>query len=415
MILFSQIICIWVFSGAIFAYNMKNNLINSTANFFKKGILNLFKRQTVVQNYQTKHFDQQGVDHDHGVVKEYIRNSDKQYLSNIENLNRDLLRGNEIKTAVYLAAGNDSIENLLNRYSNIKGINNLILIDYHIHEYHCIEINDTYRIFNISSEVVKSSKILERCDVKIDILIDINCGINLGNGYFSTSSVLVQSLFEPLCNPNQFIFIGSYTYQKCNQQYKVAKDYLTCFQYENKKQIKPKELQELGYEIELTNLTIYPWSTREMDITLFNNKIHSPELTVNKGDIKLHFVKGNIFSKKKELDIMFLYYRNLFMYRQFNRTIINALDFRGKYVKRQKSTELNKNAEKYNFMNPEDLVQFSNTYMVKKIGFVPLKDFDYITYINNICNQKSEITDLYFFYYDSKDLNKIYQVDRIMG
>jgi hypothetical protein len=72
-----------------------------------------------------------------------------------------------------------------------------------------------------------------------DILIDINCGINLGNGYFSTSSVLVSISFEPMCNEEEFILIGSYSYQKCNHQYKPARDYLYCFQYESKKKINP--------------------------------------------------------------------------------------------------------------------------------------------------------------------------------
>lgn len=394
---------------------MTNKLIQSTTNFFRKAILHLFKR-TALNADANNLFDRKGIDHDHGVIINYIRHSDRNFMSNILKLNRDLFRGDQIKTAVYLAAGNDSVEGLLNRYSNIKGINNLILIDYRISEYNCIIVNDTFRIFTIPSEVVRSSRILDRCEVKIDILIDINCGINLGNGYFSTSAVLVQSLFEPLCNPNQFIFIGSYSYQKCNGQYKPARDYLNCFQYESKKKITSNDLNELGYEIELPNLTTYPWSSKEIDITLFNNKVHFPELTINKGDVTLHFIKGNIFSMKNELDIMLLYYRNLFMYRQFNGSIINALDFRGVYRKRVSEEEISAcdSVEEYNFMKPEDLVQFSNAYHLNKVGFVPLKDFDYASYINNICSSQSEITDLYFFYYDQKDFNKIYQIDRIL-
>ncbi|MDD3322051.1 MAG: hypothetical protein PHS59_11470 [Paludibacter sp.] len=394
---------------------MKNKLIQSTTNFFRKAILHLFKR-TALNAPANKHYDQNGIDHDHGVINNYIHNSDRNFMSNILKLNRDLFRGDQIKTAVYLAAGNDSVEGLLNRYSNIKGINNLILIDYRISEYNCIIVNDTFRIFTIPSEVVRSSRILDRCNVKIDILIDINCGINLGNGYFSTNAVLVQSLFEPMCNKEGFIFIGSYLYQKSNGQYKPARDYLHCFQYETKKQITSNDLQGLGYEIDLPNLTTYPWSSKEIDITLFNNKVHYPELTIKKGDITLHFIKGNIFSMKNELDIMLLYYRNLFMYSQFNGSIINALDFRGVYRKRVSAEDISAwdSVEEYNFMQSEDLVQFSNTYHVNKVGFLPLKDFDYASYINNICSLQSEITDLYFYYFDPKDLNKIYQIDKIM-
>lgn len=391
---------------------MITNLYNTTSNIFKKGILHYFTRkaQTPTQN---NHYDQNGVDHDHGVINNYIDNSDRSFLTNVENLNRDLLRGNEVTTAVYLAAGNDKTDGLLNRYSNFKGINNLILIDYKYDQYQCVEVNDTFRIFTIPSEVVKSSKILEKCNVKIDILIDINCGINLGNGYFSTSAVLVQSLFEPMCNPNQFVFIGSYLYQKSNQQYKPARDYLTCFQYQEQKQINPIQLIDLGYEMDLQNLTTFPWSSCAMDITVFKNKVHYPQLTIKKGNVKIHFIKGNIFSVQKELDIMLLYYRNLFMCRQFQRTIINALDFRGVYKKRI-SREVNSQGEEYNFMKAEDLVQFSNLYNVKRIGLIPLKDFDYVAYIDSICSAKSEISDLYFFYYDPKDLNKIYQIDRMI-
>ena len=394
---------------------MLNNPLNTITNFFKKGILRLFRRtaQNTSKNY---HYDMDGIDHDHGVITNYIRKSDISFKTNIENLNRDLLRGNEVITAVYLASGSDTKENLLNRYSQMKGINNLILIDYRIDEYNCIMVNDTYRIFSIPCEVVKSSIVLEKCQVTINLLIDINCGINLGNGYFSTSAVLVQSLFEPMCSTNQFIFIGSRAYQKCNAQYNVAKDYLSCFCYENKKSINPDKLIELGLEIDLPNLTTYTWSSKEIDITLFNTKKLDTELTIQKGDIKLHFVQGNIFNMKNELDIMFLYYRNLFMYRQFNRTIINALDFRGKYKNKLSGSLFAVPpvvSEEYDFMQSEDLIQFSNTYMVKKVGFIPLKDFDYVLYINTVCTMKSEITDLYFFYYDAKDLDNIYKVMEI--
>ena len=394
---------------------MLNNPLNTITNFFKKGILHLFRRtaQNTSKNY---HYDMDGIDHDHGVIINYIRKSDTSFKTNIENLNRDLLRGNEIKTAVYLASGSDTKENLLNRYSQMKGINNLILIDYRIDDYNCIMVNDAYRIFTIPCEVVKSSLLLEKCQVTINLLIDINCGINLGNGYFSTTAVLVQSLFEPLCSTDQFIFVGSRSYQKCNAQYKVAKDYLSCFLYEDKKSINQEGLNELGFEINLPNLTTYTWSSREIDITLFYNKKQNTELTIQKGDIKLHFVQGNIFNMKNELDIMFLYFRNLFMYRQFNRNIINALDFRGKYKNR-----LSGNlfafppvvSEEYDFMQSEDMTRFSNKYNAKKIGFIPLKGFDYITYVNTVCTMKSEITDLYFFYYDPKDLDNIYKVKEI--
>ena len=153
---------------------MLNNPLNTITKVFKKGILRLFRRtaQNTSKNY---HYDMDGIDHDHGVITNYIRKSDTSFKTNIKNLNRDLLRGNEIKTAVYLASGNDSKENLLNRYSNFKGINNLILIDYRIDDYNCIMVNDTYRIFSIPCEVVKSSILLERCQVTINLLIDINC------------------------------------------------------------------------------------------------------------------------------------------------------------------------------------------------------------------------------------------------
>ena len=113
---------------------------------------------------------------------------------------------------------------------------------------------------------------------------------------------------------------------------------------------------------------------------------------------------------------MFLYFRNLFMYRQYNRAVINALDVRGKYQKSD-AVELyypgKSTLDEYDFSDASHLVTFSNTYSAKKIGFIPLKGFDYVSYINTVCTMKSEITDLYFFYYDAKDLEKIYQISQI--
>lgn len=392
-----------------------NNLFKSIKNGFKKSALRFFRRKPLSTDSKAP-YDQEGVYHDTDYVSQCVRNSDRNFRSNIENLNRDLLRGNEIKTAVYLAAGIDSTENLTTRYSHIQGVNNLILIDYRIEKYECIIVNDAFRIFNVPSEAVKSSVVLEKTGVRIDMLIELNCGINLGFGFFSLSSNQVLSLFEPLCNPDQFIFVGSYDYNKCNEQYKVARDYLTCFQYENKKQITPDNLSEVGFTIELSNLTNYNWSSKTPDITVFNSKKEISEILIVKGDIKLHFIQGNIFSMKRELDIMFLYFRNLFMYRQYNRAVINALDIRGKY-KKGDAVELyypgKSTLDEFDFSIAAHLATFSHTYSAKKVGFIPLKGFDYIQYISGICADKGKITDLYFFYYDAKDLDNIYKVMEI--
>lgn len=391
-----------------------NKLFHSIANEFKKSALRFFSRKPV--NPESKVlYDKDGVYHDSDYVSQCIRNSDRNFRSNIDNLNRDLLRGPEMKTAVYLAAGIDSTENIINRYSSIKGINNLILIDYRTEEYECITINETFKIFNVPSEVVKSAIVLEKC-VNIDLLIELNAGLTMGFGFFSLSSNQVLSLFEPLCNKDQFIFIGSYAYQKCNEQYKIARDYLTCFRFDDMKSITSNNLHELGYEIELSNLTSYSWSCKEIDITVFNTKKENSEILIEKGGIKLHFVHGNVLSMKGELDIMLLYFRNIFMYRQFNKAIISALDFRGKYIKGD-AVELyypgKSVQDEYDFSIAAHLATFSDTYQAKKIGFIPLKGFDYVQYINLISQNKGQITDMYFFYYDNKDLDNIYKVKEI--
>ena len=111
-----------------------NNIFKTIANGFKKGTLRFFRRKPV--NPESKAiYDQEGVYHDSDYVAKCINNSDRNFRNNIESLNRDLLRGEDIKTAVYLAAGIDSTENLITRYSHIQGVNNLILIDYRIEMY----------------------------------------------------------------------------------------------------------------------------------------------------------------------------------------------------------------------------------------------------------------------------------------
>ena len=211
---------------------MNNNPLKTITKRFTKGVLRFFRRRAVNSELK-KHYDQDGIIHDSDIVNKCVSNSEINFRDNIANLNHDLLRGENVKTAVYLAAGIDSTEDILSRYSNIHGINNLILIDYRIEKYECINVSDTFKIFNVPSEVVRSALIIEKCNITIDILMELNCGINLGFGFFSLSSNQVLSLFEPFCNKKQFIFIGSYNYQKDNEQYMVARDYLSCFRYEN--------------------------------------------------------------------------------------------------------------------------------------------------------------------------------------
>jgi hypothetical protein len=62
---------------------------------------------------------------------------------------------------------------------------------------------------------------------------------------------------------------------------------------------------------------------------------------------------------------------------------------------------------------PEDIIILLNSG-VNEIGFVLMKGYDYLGMINHFENQKSRITDLYFFYFDSKDLSDIYKINEIV-
>ena len=183
------------------------------------------------------HFEKEGIYHDSQYVKTCLRRTKQLFQSTIKSLSQDFLFGDDYTTLCYLSSG---IEDVLSRFSGMNGVNNIILIDYQFTEYNCIRLNDTQRIYCIPSEVVIASQILKQSGVeKIDFLVDINCGMNLGFGFFSVSSALVLSTYSTLLNKEKFIFIGSRKYLKSNQQYAVAKNYLNCFQYENRQHIEP--------------------------------------------------------------------------------------------------------------------------------------------------------------------------------
>jgi hypothetical protein len=141
-----------------------------------------------------------------------------------------------------------------------------------------------------------------------------------------------------------------------------------------------------------------------LDVTLFENKSEPITQVEKKDNLTLHFIKGNIFDYQQELDGLFLYFRNLLQYDQFRTTYNNILDFRGTYFSLL-------NRELYEPSNPKDLHRLSYTGM-KTIGFVPMKGYDYSEMVNYLSKQKG-LTDLYFFYYDDKDLNDIYQIQKM--
>ena len=377
-------------------------MIKNSIQSAKTHLLNFFKRVNILNS--TKHYDLEGINHDSSYVKICIHRSNRLFPITIESLKQDFLFGDNFTTMVYLSSG---IEDIYNRFSQLTGINNIILIDYQFKEYICISVSPTQKIYCIPSEVVAASDILTRAGISsIDILVDINCGMNLGFGFFSVSSHLSLSTYAPLLNKDKVIFIGSRKYLKSNQQYSIIKSYLNCFQYEKRNTINPTDYIVNGLNFDLSLLTTYQHSSRELDITIFENKVEPTTKVIQKGNVNLHFVKGNIFEYKNDLDVMFLYFRNLFQYEQFDNTYNNVLDFRGTYFNLL-------NRELYNMSTPQDIIRLSDSG-VKTIGFVPLKGYDYLGMINHITKQKSKITDLYFFYFDAKDLNDIYKFNEIV-
>ena len=198
-----------------------------------KTIHNYLKR--VNHSDSQNHFDKEGIYHDSQYVKKCIARGKRLFQSTIKSLSQDFLFGDEYITLCYLSSG---IEDVMNRFSGLNGVNNIILIDYQFTEYNCIRVNDQQRIYCIPSEVVIASQILKQSGIeKIDVLVEINTGINLGFGFFSISSAVVLSTYAPLLNNEKFIFIGSRKYLKSNKQYSPAKNYLNCFQYENRQLI----------------------------------------------------------------------------------------------------------------------------------------------------------------------------------
>jgi len=348
------------------------------------------------------HFDKDGIYHDSPYVMKCINRGKQLFQSTIKSLKQDFLFGDEFTTLCYLSSG---IEDVVSRFSNLNGVNNIILIDYQFTEYNCIRVNDEQRIYCIPSEVVFASQLLKQSGVeKIDFLVDINSGINLGFGFFSISSAVVLSTYAQLLNNDKFIFIGSKKYLKSNKQYSVAKNYLNCFQFENRQLIEPINYTEQGLNFDLSILTTYQHSSRELDVTVFNRKQEPKTQVIQKGNLSLHFIKGNIFDYQQELDVICLYFRNLFQYDQFKNTYNNVLDFRGTYF-----NLLNK--ELYNPSTPQDLHRLSYTG-IKTMGFVPLKGYDYPKMVEYLSQQRG-LTDLYFFYYDDKDLTTIYQIQEM--
>ena len=374
---------------------MTNKLIKSTTNFFKR----------VNKHSDLQHYDQEGIYHDTNYVKNCINRCNRLFASTLESLKLDYQFNADLKTLCYLSSGT---ENVVERFSSLTEINNIILIDYQFPQYNCIRLSDNQTIYCIPSEVVVASQILQKAGVNsIDYLVDVNSGLNLGFGFFSVSSHMSLSAYTKLLNETKFFFIGSRKYLKANQQYSISNgNYLNCFLYQSRKILKQSEYAEHGLNFELSLLTTYQHSCQEFDVTLFENKKQTVSRTIQKVNLNIHFIQGNIFESDIQLDVILLYFRNLFHYRQFRTMNNHIFDFRGTYYNVF-------NNQLYNMSLPEDISRLSDNG-VRKIAFVPLKGYDYVKLINHISIQRNGLTDLYLYYFDPKDLIKIYQFDRIM-
>lgn len=336
-----------------------------------------------------------GIMYNSGLVEKFMHFTGFDYYMNL--LKFILLTTG--KTLLYLASGTDKLE----RYNQIEGYSNIILVDYEFRDTITIEHLKNKRIICLNLDAYIAIQILLRLNHRIDTLVVFNEGLEGGGGNMNLAENAFGLLF-PILSESP-LFIVSRKYYGMSQRYKSAKpkNWLN-LPFQNKTELKSGDE---GY-IDPDFFTVYDFCKGKGEVVQLSGKIRNEHI-FQIGRIKVHVLHSSLYNHLDSIDLGLAHFENGFQERIFRTGITNVLNWRGEYtVKHQvnKATEINKT---YNLNNLDEINQLCVDYGVKKLGLVP-NGSDYLALIDAFNEMENELTDIYFFHLHHGDFTSLYNI-----
>lgn len=350
--------------------------------------------KALTRNYEKR--DNLGIMYNDGNIERFMHFTGFDYYMNL--LKFILLTTG--KTLLYLASGTEKLE----RYNQIEGYSNIILVDYGFRDTITIEYQENKRIIYLNLDAYIAIQVLLRLNHRIDTLVVFNEGLEGGGGNMNLAENAFALLF-PILSESP-LFIVSRKYYGMSQRYKTAKpkNWLN-LPFQSKTELHPGDEDYIDPDF----FTVYGFCKGKGEVVRLNGKIRNEHI-FQRGRIKVHVLHSSLYNHLDKIDLGLTHFENGYQEEIFRTGIRNVLNWRGEYTLRRRSFTNEDISKRFNLNNLSDLNQLCNYYNVTKLGLVP-NGTDYLALIDNLNEMENGITDIYFFHLHHGDFGILYNME----
>ncbi len=362
---------------------MKNK-INNTFKAFKRVYSN--------NNSGSKY----GIHYNESRVKKFMHFTDFDFYVNL--LDNTLIKSG--KTLLYLASGTDKLD----RYNEIEGYSNIILVDYEFHDTITIEYSESKRIVCLNLDAYIAIQVLLMLNHTIDTVVILNEGLNMGGGNITIAENALALLFPVMLE--ETMIICSRKYYKMSHIYKPAKKHNWINLPFHTKTVLNQG--DDGY-INPDFFTTYDFCKGIGEVYLLKNKITTSH-SFRRGRINVHVMHSSMYNHLDKIDLGLTLFENGLQEEIFRTGINNVLNWKGIYKCSRKISKNITIEKQYDLNNVYDLNQLCIDKDIHSLGLIP-SGIDYLQFIDDLNSMENEITDIYFFHLHHGDLKSLYKIE----
>lgn len=336
-----------------------------------------------------------GIHYNESRVKKFMHFTDFDFYVNL--LDNILIKTG--KTLLYLASGTEQLD----RFKDLEGYTNIILVDYEFRDTITIDYSESKRIVCLNLDAYIAIQVLLRMNHVIDTVVILNEGLNMGGGNMTIAENALALLFPVMSE--ETMIICSRKYYKMSHIYKPAK--------KNNWINLPFQTKVLlnsgnkGY-INPDFFTTYDFCKGIGEVYLLKTKITTSH-TFQRGRINVHVLHSSMYNHLDKVELGLSLFENGFQEEIIRTGIKNVLNWKGVYNCSRKISKDITIEKQYDLNNVYDLNQLCIDKNIHSLGVIP-SGIDYLQFIDDLNNMENSIEDIFLFHLHHGDLKSMYQI-----